>query len=112
MELTAFALLVIYGYCMFLLGKTSMKSFMGQKYIEHAINRAFTIPVGVIEEIDGNYYLYEKDTTNFLCQSNNIEDIPMQLWKTKNIAVALVIFPESKTLKSFWCVNGKLKAIQ
>lgn len=65
-------------------------------------------PVAVAEKIEGHYYLYEKDTTNFLCQAEKLEDIPLNLWENKKISMAALLCPEDAGAQIFWCINGKL----
>jgi hypothetical protein len=84
--LTIIAFLV-YGYGMFWLGKTAAMKMVGSKHIQDTLSRA-TIPIGVLEKVDNQYYLYEKDSTNFLCQATKIEDIPLNLWDNKKISLA------------------------
>lgn len=96
-------------YCSFKLGQMSQRKLIAGQGIEAIIERT-KFPVGIIEKIDGHYYLYEKDTTNFLCQAEKLEDIPMKLWENKQISLAAVMYPEESS-QVYWCVNGKLKAL-
>lgn len=99
------------SYMMFSLGRSSEKKRFGAELVDNAIGRA-VIPVGVLEEIDGQYYLYEKDSKNFLCQAENLEDIPAKLWENKKISLAMILYPEEYKDQAFWCINGKFKSIQ
>ena len=109
MDMLTIAAFVVYGYGMYRLGKASAKATIATMGINNILERG-KFPFGVVEKIDGHYYLYEKDTTNFLCQAENLEDIPMKLWENKQISLAAIMCPEEST-QVFWCVNGKLKAI-
>lgn len=109
MDVTTIIAFVVYGYFMYYLGKSTIKSALANKSIQAIVDRT-KFPVGVVEKIEGQYYLYEKDTTNFLCQAERLEDIPMKLWETKQVSLAAIMCPEESN-QIFWCVNGKLKAI-
>ena len=102
---------VVYGYFMYRLGRSGAMRLVGDQYIQETLNRA-AIPVTVLEKIEGNYYLFEKDSTNFLCQAEKLEDIPLKLWENKKISLAVILFPEESADQTFWCINGKLKTIQ
>jgi hypothetical protein len=103
-----FILIFVVGYVMFLWGKFSEKTKLGQMIVNQAINRAI-IPVLVCEEIDGQYYLYEKDTQNFVCQSDSLDALPQKLYNAKKITLALLLFPEKTFNTKYWCINGKIK---
>ena len=102
---------IVYGYGMFWLGKTAAMKMVGSKHIQDTLNRA-TIPIGVLEKVDNQYYLYEKDSTNFLCQAETLEDIPLNLWDNKKISLAVILYPEEAGEQAFWCVNGKLRLVE
>lgn len=108
LTLTAF---IVFGYGMYLLGKTTAMKIVGSKHIQDTLSRA-TIPIGVLEKVENQYYLYEKDSTNFLCQAEKIEDIPLKLWDNKKISLAVVLYPEEAGEKAFWCINGKLRLVE
>jgi hypothetical protein len=108
LTLTAF---IVFGYGMYLLGKTTAMKIVGSKHIQDTLSRA-TIPIGVLEKVENQYYLYEKDSTNFLCQAEKIEDIPLKLWDNKKISLAVILYPEESGDKPFWCVNGKLRIVE
>lgn len=108
MDITTIIVFIVYGYCMYRLGQATVRTAIGSAGIDAIIDRT-KFPVGVVEKIDGHYYLYEKDTTNFLCQAERLEDIPMKLWENKNVSLAAIMCPEEST-QVYWCVNGKLKA--
>lgn len=97
---------IIYGYGMYHLGKFTMRKIVDDKIISQIVAKA-KVPVGVIEQIEGQYVVYEKDTTNFLGQANTIEEIPQKLMDRK-IGLALLMYPE-KSSEVYWCVNGRLK---
>lgn len=103
--------LVAFGYIMFRLGKSTAMQAVGAKHIQDTLNRA-TIPVGVLEKVENQYYLYEKDSPNFLCQAEKLEDIPMKLWESKKISLAVILYPEEAGDQAFWCINGKLRVAE
>ena len=98
-------------YCSFKLGKASAKANFANAGINTIISRT-KFPVGVAEKIEGHYYLYEKDSTNFLCQAPTLEELPAKLLENKNISLAVLMCPEETANQLFWCVNGKLKTLQ
>ena len=102
---------IAYGYFMFGLGRITTMKMVGSKHIQDTLARA-TIPIGVLEKVEGQYYLYEKDSTNFLCQAEKLEDIPLNLWDSKKISLAVILYPEEAGEKAFWCVNGKLRVAE
>jgi hypothetical protein len=102
---------IVFGYGMFWLGKTTAMKMVGSKHIQDTLAKA-TIPIGVLEKVDDQYYLYEKDSTNFLCQATKIEDIPLNLWDNKKISLAVVLYPEEAGERAFWCINGKLRVVE
>ncbi len=106
--ITAF---IAFGYGMYMLGKTTAMKIVGSKHIQDTLSRA-TIPIGVLEKVENQYYLYEKDSTNFLCQAEKLEDIPLNLWDNKKISLAVVLYPEEAGEKAFWCINGKLRLVE
>lgn len=106
------SLIVIFGLMIsYYMGKSAVLRQFGTKQIELAVQHA-TIPVGVLEKIEDNYYLYEKDSTNFLCQATSLDEIPVKLWENKKISLALILFPDEMNTQTFWCINGKMKTIQ
>jgi hypothetical protein len=108
LTITAF---IVFGYGMYRLGKIDAMKMVGSKHIQDTLARA-TIPIGVLEKVDNQYYLYEKDSTNFLCQAETLEDIPLNLWDSKKISLAVVLYPEEAGEQAFWCVNGKLRVVE
>jgi len=98
------------GYVMYNIGKAATMRRIGSKYIENAVGNAI-IPIGVLEKIDNKYYLFEKDTTTFLCQADTIDDIPLKLWESQKISLAAILYPEVKKDQLYWCINGKLKIV-
>jgi len=102
---------IAYGYGMYWLGKTAAMKMVGSKHIQDTLAKA-TIPIGVLEKVDDQYYLYEKDSTNFLCQAEKLEDIPMNLWESKKISLAVILYPEEAGDQAFWCINGQLKVVE
>ena len=92
------------------LGKYHVIDDLGEKAFESIVDRS-KFPVTVAEKIDGHFYLYEKDTTNFLCQAPTLEELPKMLLEAKNITLAVIYCPEVSNNK-FWCLNGKLKRLE
>lgn len=102
------SILIMFGiYCSFKLGQMSQRRMLADNTINAVLNK-IKFPACVAEKIDGHYYLYEKDTTNFLCQASSLEEIPARLMENKKISLAVLMCPEEST-QVFWCVNGKLK---
>ena len=106
MDFTSILLMIVYGYGMYQLGRYTTQLNVSKKVIE-AIVAKVSIPVGVIEQIDNQYYVYDKDTNNFLGQADSLEDLPKKLIANK-INLALLMYPE-KSSDIYWCINGKLK---
>ena len=107
MDVNTVALLIIVGYLMYSWGKASAKRMISDKMIDNIVAQA-KVPIGVVEEIEGHYYVYEKDTTRFLGQAATLEELPAKLMENK-IGLALLMYPE-KSQTVYWCINGKLKA--
>jgi len=101
---------IVIGYIMFLCGKAIEKAKQVKFIINDVLVRAI-IPVLVGEEIEGNFYFYEKDTQNFVCQSDSLDKLPEKLYDAKKITLALILFPEI-TNKKYWCINGKIKVVE
>lgn len=110
MDIITLVAFIVYGYGMFRFGKYTAMQAVGTKHVDDTLLKA-TIPVGVLEKVDGQYYLYEKDSPNFLCQAENLEDIPMNLWESKKISLAVILYPEEAGDQAFWCINGKLRVV-
>lgn len=108
MDMITIISFAVYGWGMYKLGQSSIKQLLGAKVVTEIVSKA-KVPIGVIEEIEGQYYVYEKDTTNFLGQSATVEGIPQMLMDRK-ISVALLMYPE-KSPDVYWCINGKIKAL-
>ena len=106
MDMLSVLLLVVFGYSMYKLGQSSVKQLLGVNVVNEIVSKT-KVPIGVIEEIEGQYYVYEKDTTNFLGQATTIEEIPQMLMDRK-IGLALLMYPE-KSPDVYWCINGKIK---
>ncbi len=106
MDMIIFAF-IIYGYGMYQFGKYTMRKMLDDKVVNAIVAKA-NVPIGVIEQIEGHYYVYEKDTTNFLAQSPTIEELPQKLME-KKIGLALLMYPEQSP-DVYWCINGKLKS--
>lgn len=102
---------IVYSWGMYRLGKSVTIRSIGDQHIKDTLAKA-VIPIGVLEKVDGNYYLYEKDSTNFLCQAEKLEDIPINLYSNKKISLALILYPEEASDQKFWCIHGKLKSAQ
>lgn len=95
-----------YGYLMYTLGKFATRKILDDKIVDAVVAKA-NVPIGVIEEIEGHYYVYEKDTTKFLGQAATLDELPMKLLENK-ISLALLMYPE-RSAAVYWCINGKLK---
>lgn len=106
MDMLTILAFIVYGYGMYTLGKYTMRSVLDDKVVNAIVARA-NVPIGVIEHIEGQYVVYEKDTTNFLGQANTIEEIPQKLMDRK-IGLAILMYPE-KSSDVYWCINGRLK---
>jgi hypothetical protein len=111
MDIITVIVFIIYGYGMFRLGKHTAMQAVGAKHIQNTLDKA-AIPIGVLEKVEDQYYLYEKDTTNFMCQAEKLEDIPMNLWESKKISLAVILYPEEAGDQAFWCINGQLKVVE
>ena len=103
--MTIFAF-ILYG--MYMLGKYTMRKLVDDKVVAQIVARA-NVPIGVIEQIEGQYVVYEKDTTNFLGQASTIEEIPQKLMDRK-IGLAILMYPE-QSRDVYWCINGRLKEV-
>lgn len=62
-------------------------------------------PILVLEKHHDTYYLFDKKTDTFLCQSNDLADLGTKLVAYKNITLAFV---QGDKEQSFWFVNGKV----
>lgn len=62
-------------------------------------------PICAIEKHGDVLYIFEKNTDQFLCQGLNLEELAINLFKYKNIEIALV---EHDT-ESYWFVKGVIK---
>ena len=102
-------------YCSFKWGAAAQKAAIsaaaGEAGIRAIVDRA-TFPVTVAEKIEGQYYLYEKDSTNFLGQAPTLEELPRVMFVNKKITLALLLCPEEYDNQQFWCINGKLKKVE
>lgn len=98
-------------YAAYKFGQLVQRRAIAAEGIANVMERAI-IPITVAEKIEDHYYVYEKDSTNFLCQAKTLEDIPMSLWENKKISLAVVMCPEEANDQIFWCLNGKLKIVQ
>jgi hypothetical protein len=107
MDMFTLVAFVVYGYGMYQLGRYTIRSLLDDKVVNAIVAKA-SVPIGVIEHIEGHYYVYEKDTTNFLGQAATIEELPQKLME-KKIGLALLMYPEQSS-EVYWCVNGKLKS--
>lgn len=106
MDAITILMLIVYGYCMYTIGKSVSKRIFDDKVVGAVVARA-NVPIGVIEYIEGQYVVYEKDTTKFLGQASTLEELPMKLLENK-ITLALLMYPEKST-NVYWCINGRLK---
>lgn len=108
MDILNIIAMIVYGVGMYMLGKRSMQRMIGDKMLDAMVAKA-SVPIGVVEEIEGHYYVYEKDTVKFMGQAATLEDLPKKLLENK-IGLALLMYPE-KSSEIYWCINGKLKAV-
>jgi len=106
MDMLTLVSFVAYGYGMYSLGKYASRRIFDEKVINAVVAQA-NVPIGVIEQIEGHYYVYEKDTTKFLGQAATLEELPNKL-KENNIRLALLMYPEQSD-HLYWCINGKIK---
>lgn len=104
---TIFVLFAV--YVAYKVGQYTTEYRMGNATIKEVVDRA-KIPVGIIDKIDGHYYIFDKETNDFLCQSPTLEELPKMLYEYKKISLALLMYPEEENEKRYWCINGKLKA--
>ena len=109
MDMLNIIVMVVYGVGMYMLGKRSLQRQIGDKMIDAMVAKA-SVPIGVVEEIEGHYYVYEKDTVKFMGQAATLEELPKKLLENK-IGLALLMYPE-KSSEVYWCINGKLKNTQ
>ncbi len=93
------------------IGQLRMKAYTGNLVIQDVIERA-RIPIAIIDQIDGHYYIYDKDTNDFLCQSDDLMTVPKKLLDTNKISLAVIMYPEEEYDQKYWCINGKLKAFK
>lgn len=98
---------IVYGVLMYMWGRGDSKKQITKNVMDEIVSRA-AVPIGIVEEIEGHYYVYEKDTTKFLGQAATLEELPKKLLENK-ITIALLMYPE-KSSDIYWCINGKLKA--
>ena len=108
MDMLNIIVMIVYGVGMYMLGKRSIQRQIGDKMIDAMVSKA-SVPIGVVEEIEGYYYVYEKDTVKFMGQAATLEELPKKLLENK-IGLALLMYPE-KSSEVYWCINGRLKAV-
>jgi hypothetical protein len=58
-----------------------------------------------VEQINDIMYLYERDTRDFICQANNIEDLAKLAKEYKNIIAATVVYND----RVYMFFNGNSK---
>ena len=68
-------------------------------------NEAIEVPNLFTEVIGRSIMLYNKDTNQFVCQAENIEELAIQLMNHNKIEVALVNHNDEK----IWFVEGKIR---
>lgn len=107
MDMLTLVSFIAYGYGMYTFGKYTSRRIFDDKVVSAVVAKA-NVPIGVIEQIEGHYYVYEKDTTKFLGQASTLDELPAKLLENK-IGLALLMYPEKST-EVYWCINGKLKA--
>lgn len=89
------------------IGKSKQRSMFGEKALRVIIDRA-NFPVAVVEKVNDQYLMYEKDTSNFLCQATTLDKLAEALYEAKRVTMALVYCPQEFQEKKLWIVNGKL----
>ena len=107
-------LVLVSAVCFFFgyqLGIAKIKLMLADKVFEEIRAKAM-IPICVAECVGQNYYLYEKDTDKFMCQSASLEELPKNLFDNKKINLALVMFPKGTNSENYWIINGKIKKIE
>jgi len=108
MSMTTILIAMISAYLGFIVGKYVVRTAVARLSLDHIISST-KIPIGIAEKIDGEYYVYEKDTTNFLCQAPTLEELPMKMFENNKISLAVLMCPEESAERLYWCVHGKLK---
>lgn len=69
-------------------------------------NMGKIIPIYVAEYEQGNYYLYDKDTSVFICQGKTLDDVATALNNAKKF-FAVVALPKGNTFELQWFVKGR-----
>lgn len=100
-------ILFLMGY---IVGMLTVRQQLANKAIAAFTDRS-KFPVGIVDIVDGQYLLYEKDTVKFLCQADSLEELPKKLLEN-NISLALIMCPQLTDKTVYWCVNGKLFEVQ
>lgn len=108
MEMIVVVVAAVSLYIGMKIGAALVRKSVGSEGVDRILARA-KFPVGVAEKIEGQYYLYEKDTTNFLCQAPTLDGLAAALLEKNNISLAILMCPEETAGKVFWCINGKLR---
>lgn len=64
------------------------------------------IPMYIAEYEEGNYYLYDKDTSLFVCQGKTLADLATALNNAKKF-FAVVALPRGDSFELQWFVKGR-----
>jgi hypothetical protein len=98
--LLTFVFFAGYMYGIRRIGNSAIQSF--QK------NASKLIPMFYIEVEENNYYVYDKETSNFICQGKTMDDVANALNNAKK-TFAIVATPIGNDFQLQWFVNGKFK---
>lgn len=79
--------------------------------VEGAITEAaksLNITLLKVEQVDGVYYFYTKDTDFFICQGNSLDEACENYYKANKSSIGCVADPTDQT-DSYFIVEGKIK---
>jgi len=79
------------------------------KNLDQFIKRKSSFPFCIAEYEDGNYYLYDKESQAFLCQSSTMAGLAEELSNNRKINIAFVLYPTGISNLMFWFIRGKVK---
>lgn len=79
------------------------------KQVKQLVSRKVTYPFCIAEYEDGNYYLYDKESQAFLCQSITMAGLAEELSNNRKINIAFVLYPTGISNLMFWFIRGKVK---
>lgn len=69
------------------------------------------IPVYIAEYEEGSYYLYDKNTSHFICQGKTLEEVGKALNNAKKY-FAIVAMQKGSDIELQWYIKGKFSEIQ